>query len=57
VQDRGGHMFTYRIQSRADLPPDKVTELVPTAGHDLTLITCTPFYRDDRRLVWRAALV
>ena len=57
VQDRACHTYGYRLSSREDLDPAKVTQLVPTAGHDLTLITCTPFWQDYHRLVWRGALV
>jgi LPXTG-site transpeptidase (sortase) family protein len=57
VQDRSCHRFTYQITNRWILDPAKVTQLVPTTGHDLTLITCTPFWVDSQRIVWRASLV
>lgn len=56
VQDRACHVYTYTIQQHWDLSPDNVTQLVPTDGHDLTLITCTPWWQDYDRLVWRASL-
>ncbi|HXA29603.1 MAG TPA: class E sortase [Candidatus Angelobacter sp.] len=57
VQDRSCMVFTYRVTERWTLPPDKVTQLTATGGHDLTLITCTPWWRDNERIVWRATLV
>ncbi len=58
VQDRSCTVFTYRITSMAIHDPTKVTELVDTPGqYDLTLITCTPWWRDYQRIVWRATLV
>ncbi len=57
VQDRTCHTFAYKITGRWTLDPNNVSQLVPTTGHDLTLITCTPFWVDSQRLVWRASLV
>jgi sortase A len=57
VQDRSCTVFTYRVTERWTLPPDRVTQLTTTGGHDLTLITCTPWWRDNDRIVWRASLV
>jgi LPXTG-site transpeptidase (sortase) family protein len=57
VQDRACSVFTYRVTQRWTLAPDKVTQLNATSGHELTLITCTPWWRDDNRIVWRATLV
>lgn len=57
VQDRACHSFTYKVTQRSTLDPSRVTQLVPTTGHDLTLITCTPFWQDYNRIVWRATLV
>jgi sortase A len=57
VQDRTCHTFTYKVTAKWTLDPSKVTQLVPTSGHDLTLITCTPFWVDSLRIVWRATLV
>ncbi len=57
VQDRTCHRFTYRVTGHWVLDPARVTQLVPTTGHDLTLITCTPFWVDSQRIVWRASLV
>lgn len=57
VQDRNCTTYRYRVTARWDLPPEQVTQLVPTAGRDLTLVTCTPFWIDTRRLVWRASLI
>jgi sortase (surface protein transpeptidase) len=33
-----------------------VTQLASTSGHELTLVTCTPWWQDYDRLVWRADL-
>lgn len=57
VQDRTCHTFVYKVTGKWTLDPSKVTQLVPTAGHDLTLVTCTPFWVDSLRIVWRATLV
>ncbi len=57
VQDRSCHSFVYQITGRWTLDPSRVSQLVPTSGHDLTLITCTPFWVDSQRIVWRASLV
>jgi sortase A len=58
VQDRSCHTFHYRITQKWTLDPSQVTQLVPQPGqHVLTLITCTPFWVDTQRLVWRAELV
>ena len=57
IEDRSCHIFVYQVTGKWVLSPDKVTQLVPTSGHDLTLITCTPFWVDSQRIVWRATLV
>lgn len=57
VEDRGCTVYHYRVTQVWTLAPERVTQLGPTAGHDLTLVTCTPWFRDDQRLVWRATLV
>jgi len=57
VQDRACHTYVYKITGHWVLPPAKVTQLVPTAGYDLTLITCDPWWQDYNRMVWRASLV
>ena len=57
VQDRTCRTFIYQVTQRWDLAPSRVTQLVPTNGHDLTLITCDPWWQDYNRLVWRATLV
>ncbi len=57
VQDRTCQTFVYKVTGRWTLNPSSVNQLVPTTGHDLTLITCTPFWVDSQRIVWRASLV
>lgn len=57
VTDRGCHVYRYVVTARWDLAPDRVNQLGPTSGYDLTLITCTPFWVDTHRLVWRATLL
>lgn len=57
VQDRTCNVFTYRITERSVLDPSKVTQLNNTSGYDITLITCTPWWRDYQRIVWRGTLV
>jgi sortase A len=57
VQDRTCKTFIYRVSQRWELDPAKVTQLDATTGHDLTLVTCTPWFQDYNRIVWRAELV
>ena len=57
IEDRSCKTWTYKVTARWVLDPSKVTQLGPTTGHDLTLITCTPFWVDSQRMVWRASLV
>lgn len=56
LQDRSCNSYVYTVTQRWDLAPNAVTQLVPTSGHLLTLITCTPWWVDTQRLVWRAEL-
>lgn len=56
VQDRSCHTYVYTVSRRWDLAPSAVNQLVPTSGHQLTLITCDPWWQDYNRLVWRASL-
>ena len=49
-----------RLQGHPALGPArraKVTQLSPTSGHELTMITCDPWWQDYNRLVWRAELI
>jgi LPXTG-site transpeptidase (sortase) family protein len=57
IQSRSCQTFVYRVAQRWNLPPSKVTQLNPTSGHELTLITCDPWWQDYNRLVWRAELI
>jgi LPXTG-site transpeptidase (sortase) family protein len=57
IQSRSCQSFVYRVAQRWNLPPSKVTQLNPTSGHELTLITCDPWWQDYNRLVWRAELI
>jgi LPXTG-site transpeptidase (sortase) family protein len=57
IQSRSCQTFVYRVTYRWDLPPNKVTQLGPTPGHELTMITCDPWWQDYNRLVWRAELI
>jgi LPXTG-site transpeptidase (sortase) family protein len=57
VQDRSCHVWTYQVTQVWTLNPDDVSQLNPTSGHDLTLITCTPWWTDTQRIIWRATLV
>jgi LPXTG-site transpeptidase (sortase) family protein len=56
IQDRSCQTYVYTVSQRWDLAPSAVTQLVPTSGQELTLITCDPWWQDYNRLVWRAAL-
>jgi LPXTG-site transpeptidase (sortase) family protein len=56
IEDHACRTFVYTVTARYDLAPNKVTQLAPTDGHDLTLITCDPWWQDYNRLVWRATL-
>ena len=57
IQDRSCTVFTYKVTGKWVLNPNDVSQLAPTTGHDLTLVTCTPFWVDTQRIVWRASLV
>jgi LPXTG-site transpeptidase (sortase) family protein len=57
IQDRSCNTFVYKVTGKWTLDPSRVTQLVPTSGHDLTLVTCTPFWVDSLRIIWRASLV
>jgi LPXTG-site transpeptidase (sortase) family protein len=57
IQSRTCQTFVYRVAQRWNLPPSQVTQLNPTSGHELTLITCDPWWQDYNRLVWRAELI
>lgn len=57
IQDRSCTTYVYKVTQRWDLAPAQVTQLVPTSGYDLTLVTCDPWWQDYNRLVWRAELV
>jgi LPXTG-site transpeptidase (sortase) family protein len=57
IQSRSCQTFVYRVTQRWGLAPSKVTQLSPTSGHELTLITCDPWWQDYNRLVWRAELI
>ena len=56
VEDRSCQVYVYTITQRWELAPSAVTQLNPTGGRELTLITCTPWWQDYDRLVWRADL-
>lgn len=56
IQDRSCDTYVYTVTQRWQLAPSDVTQLVPTSGHELTLVTCTPWWVDYDRLVWRADL-
>jgi LPXTG-site transpeptidase (sortase) family protein len=57
IQNRTCQTFVYRVTQRWDLAPSRVTQLNPTSGHELTMITCDPWWQDYNRLVWRAELI
>ena len=57
IQDRSCKTYTYKITGKWTLDPNSVTQLGPTTGHDLTLVTCTPFWVDSLRIIWRGSLV
>jgi LPXTG-site transpeptidase (sortase) family protein len=57
IQSRTCQTYVYRVTKRWDVAPSKVTQLVPTSGHELTLITCDPWWQDYNRFVWRAELI
>ena len=56
VQDRACKTWHYRITGRWVLAPARVIQLGATADAELTLITCTPWWQDDQRIVWRGVL-
>jgi len=57
IENRACQTFVYKVTQRWDLSPAKVTQLAPTSGHELTMITCDPWWQDYNRLVWRAELI
>jgi LPXTG-site transpeptidase (sortase) family protein len=57
IQNRTCQTFVYKVTARWDLAPNHVTQLVPTSGHELTMITCDPWWQDYNRFVWRAELI
>ncbi len=57
IQNRTCNTFVYKITGRWVLDPSRVTQLVPTSGRDLTMVTCTPFWVDSLRIIWRATLI
>ncbi len=56
VQDRNCRVWHYRVTASQVLAPDRVTQLGPTDDAELTLVTCTPWFQDYDRIVWRAVL-
>jgi LPXTG-site transpeptidase (sortase) family protein len=56
LQDRACHTWHYRITQRWVLPPNRITQLGPTQDAELTLVTCTPWFQDYERIVWRGVL-
>ncbi len=56
IEDASCTTYVYTVTRRWDLRPSAVNQLAPTSGHELTLITCTPWWQDYDRLVWRANL-
>ena len=56
VQDRACRIWHYRITGRWVLTPARVVQLGSTADAELTLITCTPWWQDYQRIVWRGVL-
>jgi sortase A len=57
IQNRACQTYVYKVTQRWDLSPNKVSQLGPTTGHELTMITCDPWWQDYNRLVWRAELI
>jgi LPXTG-site transpeptidase (sortase) family protein len=49
--------YRYQIDFIKIISADNVSYLKSTNGHDLTLVTCDPPYRDYNRMVFRAHLV
>ncbi len=46
-----GHRYTYQITGSHVVAPDDVAVLAPTPGATITVLTCTPYGVDTRRLV------
>ena len=57
IQSRSCQTFVYRITQRVGPAACQVTQLNPTSGHELTMITCDPWWQDYNRLDWRAELI
>ncbi len=56
VEDKSCHSYVYTITQRWELSPNDVSQLNPTTGYDITMVTCTPFWQDYNRYVWRGKL-
>ena len=56
VQSRTCQVYKYQITQKWTEAPADVTQLVPTSGYQITLITCTPWWQDYNRLVFRGVL-
>jgi LPXTG-site transpeptidase (sortase) family protein len=56
IQDTQCNTYVYTVTQRWTLDPNAVTQLGSTSGHELTLVTCTPWWQDSQRIVWRAEL-
>ena len=57
LQTRDLLLHTYQVDFVRTVHPSDVTLLRPTAGNDLTMITCDPPWQDYNRMLFRAHLV
>ena len=56
VQDRNCNTYVYQITQKWVLNPNEVTQFTTSSQPIMTLITCTPWWQDYNRIVWRAVL-
>ncbi len=53
----GGKTYTYSVTESFTVKPEDVWVLSPTAGNDITLVTCTPIRIATHRLIVRGTLM
>ena len=58
IENRTCQTYVYRVTDRWDLHAQPASpSWLPPRGHELTMITCDPWWQDYNRLVWRAELI
>jgi LPXTG-site transpeptidase (sortase) family protein len=57
IQAADGRSYDYRVDFVKVVDPSDVSLLGPTAGRDMTMITCDPWLVDNKRMIFRSHLV